>query len=431
MESYIKPLTKINPEPFIAQIPGSKSYTNRALILAAQKRGVTQIIGALHSEDSIYLAEALNQFGGIEVTKTKNGFLVNRSTDLLQAPKEELYFGAGGTPARLMLSFAVSAEGSTIITGNERLSERPMGHLLDAFKKMGVDYECLGTPSCLPVRITGGAVKQKTWFIDASISSQFVTSLLLLATQQVHGPITINVINHLVSEPYVDMTLKMMQAYGLRAERKSLSQFVLYPGQINKEKMIIEADASGMSYFLATAPLTKSCVRIPNISLTSTQGDVALAYAFERMGCRLEGGDDYILLDGTNAELRGIELDMEKMPDVALTLSVVAWLAKSPTYIKNIANLRVKECDRIHAAATELQRLGVQVDEGADSLRIYPSEQLTPALIHTYDDHRVTMSFGLLKLLPHGIQIEEPDCVAKSFPNFWQELRRFVKHHEQ
>ena len=430
MESYIKPVTKINPEPFIAQIPGSKSYTNRALILAAQKRGVTQIIGALHSEDTIYLAEALNQFGGIEVTKTKNGFLVNRSADVLTAPQEELYFGAGGTPARLMLSFAVSAEGSSVITGNKRLCERPMGHLLDAFNKMGVEYECLGKPNCLPVRVTGGTVKPDTWFIDASISSQFVTSLLLLATQQAHEPTTINVINHLVSEPYVEITLDMMQTYGLRAERKSSSQFVVYPGQINKDKMIIEADASGMSYFLATAPLTKSRVCIPNISLNSVQGDVGLARAFERMGCRLEGGDDYILLDGTNAELRGIELDMEKMPDVAMTLSVVAWRAKSPTYITNIANLRVKECDRIAATASELQRLGVQVDEGADSLRIYPSEQLTPAFIHTYDDHRIAMCFGLLKLLQHGIQIEDPDCVAKSFPNFWQELARFVKHHE-
>jgi 3-phosphoshikimate 1-carboxyvinyltransferase len=148
------------------------------------------------------------------------------------------------------------------------------------------------------------------------------------------------------------------------------------------------------------------------------------------MGCHLEAGENEILLDGTDVELTGIEIDMERMPDVVLTLSVVAWLAKGPTYITNIANLRVKECDRIHAAAAELQRLGVKVDEGPDYLRIYPSESIRPAMIHTYDDHRVAMSFGLLKLLYDGIEIEEPECVAKSFPNFWQELARFMTHHE-
>jgi len=429
MESYIKPLTKRNPEPFSARIPGSKSYTNRALLLGAQRMGTTEIVGALQSQDTIYLGEALNQFGGLEVTKTANSFLINRTAKVLQAPEKELYFGGAGTPSRLMLSFAVSAQGSSVITGNSRLCERPMRHLLQAFDRIGVKYECLGSHGCLPVRVTGGPVETNVWPIDGSVSSQFVTSLLIFAAQQ-NGPTTVNVVDKLVSEPYIEMTLKMMQDYGIKCEHKKLREFVIYPGQVNKDKIIIEVDASGMSYFLAAAPLTNSRVRIPGISLNSAQGDVGLARAFEKMGCRLETGDNHILLDGTDAVLSGIDIDMERMPDVVLTLAAIAWLAKTPTHITNIANLRVKECDRIHAASAELQRLGVKVDEGPDNLKIYPAKSVKSCLINTYDDHRVAMAFGLLKLLYDGIEIEEPECVSKSFPNFWQELARFYDHHE-
>lgn len=431
MESYIKPLTKRNPEPFSARIPGSKSYTNRALLLGAQRMGTTEIVGALHSQDTIYLGEALNQFGGLEVSKTENGFLINRTAEILQAPQKELYLGGAGTPVRLMLSFAIAAQGSSVITGNARLCERPMKHLLQAFDNMGVKYECLGTPGCLPVRVTGAPVQTKHWSIDGSISSQFVTSLLLFAAQQkTDGPITISIVDKLVSEPYIEMTLSMLENYGIRCEHKNLREFVVYPGQINKDKITVEVDASGMSYFLAAAPLTQSRVIIPGIHLKSAQGDVGLAHAFEKMGCRLETGEDHILLDGTNTVLTGLNIDMERMPDVVLTLAAIAWRANTPTHITNIANLRVKECDRIHAASAELQRLGVKVDEGQDNFKVYPADSVKSCLINTYDDHRVAMAFGLLKLLYDGIEIEEPECVSKSFPNFWQELARFYDHHE-
>ncbi len=424
---HITPLEWKNTAVFEARVPGSKSYTNRALVLAAQRLGRTDVTGALHCDDTRYLASCLDSFGGLSVEQTDDGFRVERSIDTLGAPDSELFAGAAGTPARFLLSFASGASGTSIVTGNERLCERPMSHLLDALTEAGVRCEPLARPGCLPVRVHGGPPANRTWKINGDVSSQFVSSLILLAAQQKEGPIEVRVPGHLVSRPYVEMTLRMLRDNGITASEPDANRFVIEPAVPTCEVIPVEVDASGMSYFLVAAAITGTRVRIPGIAADSAQGDVGLAFALERMGCSLDFDDSGLELGG--GPLRGIDIDMETMPDTVLSLAIAAAVAEGETRITNIANLRVKECDRIHAAATELGRVGIDVEEGEDFLVIRPGGTLQPATVRTYDDHRVAMSFGLLRLLRDGIEIEDPACVAKSFPDFWTELARFKEHH--
>ena len=424
----VETLKKQSPEPFVARIPGSKSYTNRALVLAAMRTGTTQVTGGLDCEDTQRLAAALASFEGLSVTQTEDGFRVERRQDVLGAPARELHMGAAGTPARFMLAFAASARGATVVTGTPRLCERPMGDILATLRAIGIRCECLGKEGCLPVRVHGGTPTSRTWRIAGGVSSQFTSSLLLYASQQPKGePVRLQIEGHQVSRPYVEMTRAMMKECGITTAREGESVIVVTPGAPKVATIPVEVDASGMSYFLAAAAVTGTTVEIPGIGAGSAQGDVGLAKAFERMGCTLALGPRSLRITG--GALRGIDIDMETMPDVVLTLAVVAARAQGTTRITNIANLRVKECDRIHAAAAELARLGVKVEEGKDFLVIHPGGALTPAEIHTYDDHRVAMAFSLLGLVQPDVTIEDPDCVAKSFPGFWQELVRFTRHH--
>jgi len=390
--------------------------------------GATAVAGGLLCDDTRRLAAALDAFGGISARETKDGFQVKRSQTRVGAPSEPVHMGAAGTPARFVLGFAAAAEGATVVTGTNRLCERPMGDLLDALAGLGIGIECLQTPGCLPARVRGGPIASRHWTLRGDTSSQFTSSLLLLASQQPAGePVRITVTGNVVSRPYVDMTIAMMTACGLDVRREAGEVIVVKPGLPQGETIRVEPDASGMSYFLAAAAVTGTEVEIPGIGAGSAQGDVGLARAFERMGCTLVMGHDSIRLMG--GRLRGIEIDMETMPDVVLTLAAVAALAEGSTRITNIANLRLKECDRIHAAAAELQRLGVEVEEGEDWLVIHPHGRVGPGHVHTYDDHRVAMAFAVLGLVTDGIQIEDPACVTKSFPAFWDELERFRRHH--
>jgi 3-phosphoshikimate 1-carboxyvinyltransferase len=428
MLDAVTPLKRTTNSPFVARVPGSKSFTNRALVIAAQRRGTTAIEAALHSEDTELLSECLNRFRGLTVTKTSTGFAVRRDREKLLAPDEELYIGGAGTPARFLLSFAAGVEGATVITGNERLRERPMDHLLQSLAAMGIRYECLSAAGHLPVRIWGSPVATAEWTIDGSVSSQFVSSLIIFAAQQPREQVTIRVTGHLVSKPYVAMTVQMLRDCGVPVETRDGQAWVVTPAEPQKDRLAIEVDASGMSYFLAAGALTQSKVVVPGIGGNSAQGDVGFARILESMGCRVTFNNESIELKGT--PLHGVDVDMETMPDTVLTLAVVASQAAGPTRITNIANLRVKECDRIHAAVTELRRLGVDAEDGPDSITIRPTGRVVPSLVRTYNDHRVAMSFGLLRLLHDGVDIENESCVGKSFPGFWAELARFKFHHD-
>jgi 3-phosphoshikimate 1-carboxyvinyltransferase len=352
---------------------------------------------------------------------------VERREGRLGAPDGPLYAGGAGTPARFLLAFAAAVEGSSVVTGNARLCERPMGDLIDALRGLGIRVESQATPGCLPVRVTGGEIASRSWSIQGSVSSQFVSSLILLAAQQ-QEPVEVASTGHLASMPYVQMTLRMLADHGIRSETRG-DRFTIYPAIPQNDVIPVEVDASAMSYFLVAAAITGTTVRIEGIDSGSAQGDVGLARALERMGCTLTEEKRSLTLTG--GPLHGIDIDMETMPDVVLSLAIAAGVAEGETRITNIANLRVKECDRIHAAASELVRVGIDAEQGEDFLVIRPGADLRPARVETYDDHRVAMSFGLYRLLADGIEIEEPACVAKSFPGFWQELARFVAHHRE
>ncbi len=428
--STLEPLSKTNPATYRARIPGSKSYTNRALVLASQRMGVTGVTGGLHCDDTARLSEALDSFVGLSIEKTDDGFRAERTQERLGAPSSECFMGGAGTPARFMLGFSATAEGGSIVTGIQRLCERPVKDILDSLSAAGIRYDSVKETDHLPIRVHGGPISNREWSIHAGISSQFTSSLCLLAAQQdpTGGPIRIRPTGKTVSRPYVQMTLSMMNACGIKAERSDNDSILVYPGMPQHETIPVEVDASGMSYYLAAAAVTGTTVEIPGIGKNSAQGDIGLATAFGDMGCEVELTDDVIRLKG--GKLRGIDIDMDKMPDVVLTLAAVAAMAEGPTRITNIANLRVKECDRISATATELGRMGVKVEEGPDYVVIHPNGSLTPARIETYDDHRVAMSMAVLSLVSPGIEIEDPGCVAKSFPKFWDELERFHAHHE-
>lgn len=420
---------KTSSKPFPASVPGSKSFTNRALVLAAHQLGRTVIHNALICDDTIYFSKALSAFDGLDIVQDGNSFIVNRTSETIVAPDEPVYFGAAGTPVRLMLSFVSSAQGQTLVTGNERLSERPMVDILDAFDTAGIQYECKGEPGHLPVLVTGAPATTADWKINGSVSSQFLSSLLINASQQLDKPeVNIEVLNNLVSRPYIEMTLEMMATVGLKVEEPQPNHFKVTPCRSSASDIHVEIDASGMSYIVTAAVLTQSTVKISGISRKSKQGDVGLIDVYKQMGCKVEDDDDSITFTG--APISGIDVDMEKMPDVVLSLAVAATQASGPVTITNIANLRVKECDRIHAACHELARLGVEVEEGEDWMRIHPAKTLKVEQVKTYDDHRVAMAFSLLGLIQEGISVEEPECVSKSFPDFWKEMQSFVDFHQ-
>ncbi|KSV64903.1 hypothetical protein N185_34520 [Sinorhizobium sp. GW3] len=422
----VKTFPNFEVEPFYARLPGSKSYTNRALILAAQRMGRTDLINALHADDTILLAQCLDQFDGLSVEKTNAGFRVVRTAPRLKAPSNPLYIGGAGTPARLLMAFASAADGATVITGNARLSERPMTDLIESMRGAGFSVDELAASGCLPVRVHGSSPTNRNWTVSGSVSSQFLTSLLIHAAQQQGDLVNVSVRGNLVSKPYVRMTLGMMRDCGIQIHADGLTHFTVVPGAPQKAEITIEPDASAMSYFLAAAALTKSTVVIRGIGLGSDQGDVRFAQVLRDMGCKLHGEEQEIVLTG--GPLAGISVDMEDMPDTVLTLAAVAAFADGPTRITNIANLRLKECDRIHAAASNLLQLGVGASEGADFLFINPQGAMRPARLATYDDHRVAMAFSLVGLLRDEIELEDPTCVRKSFPNFWEELARFRAH---
>ncbi len=423
----IQPILGRSAAPFVARIPGSKSYTHRALLLAAMRPGTTSVHGGLDCDDTRLLATALDAFGGLTVVATPTGFSVTRTAAVLTAPTAPLDLGAAGAPARFLLAFAALADGVTTITGGPRLRERPIADLLQTLRAIGIRCDCPGQPEHLPVHVHGGPTNCRHWRVHAGASSQFTSALLLLASQQPGAPIVLELDGDQVSRPYVEMTRSLLNDCGLRSERPDQRTIAIWPGTPKCDRIDVEVDATSMSYFLALAAITGTTVVIPGIDAASQQGDVAFATALAAMGCDVTFESGQLRLRG--GPLRGIDLDLLAMPDVALTLAVVAAHARGSTRLGRLASLRHKECDRLHAVATELGRLGQRVEAGSDWLAIHPGAPFVSARVQTYDDHRVAMAFAVLGSRPPGLEIEAPDCVRKSFPGFWAEFERFGRHH--
>ena len=411
----IKPLERATGT---VSAPPSKSYSNRAYTVAALAEGTTRLVRPLFSDDTRYMKQALAAFG-VSVEETETSAMVHGCGGQLATPPEELFVGNAGTTMRFLTTFANLAGGEVRITGNERMQERPIQDLLDALHEMGVDARSAKGNGCPPVILKGGGVPGGTLHLAGDKSSQYLTSLLLSAPY-FQSDTTIKILGELTSKPYVDITLDIMQAFGVTVENESYQEFRVPAGQRYQARdYTIEGDASSASYFFAAAAVTGGEVTVDHLNPESAQGDIRFPRVLEMMGCAVHYGDGKITLSGNR--LRGIDVSMNSMPDVAQTLAVVALFAEGPTTITGIANLRIKETDRIGALASELEKLGATVETGEDFLKVIPGP-LRPAAIETFDDHRMAMSFAIAGLRIPGIRILNPACVNKSFPEYFERL---------
>jgi 3-phosphoshikimate 1-carboxyvinyltransferase len=402
------------------RVPGSKSLTNRALLIASLANGTTRLTNALFSDDSCYFAKALRTLGfDVQFDEANHEITVTGLGGTIPAKKAELFIGNAGTAARFLSAFLTLGHGEYLLDGDARMRERPIQDLIDALNQLGV--ELAAKNNCPPVEIfanglTGGKTK-----IAGDISSQFLSALLMVAPYA-RSPIEIEVITELNSKPYVDMTIAIMQDFGVDVERQGYERFTINPSFFSPlSSYQIESDASAASYFFAAPAICGGTVRVENISRDSTQGDIAFLDILQKMGCTIKEADNFIEVT-IKDPLRGVDVDMRDIPDTAQTLAVLAPFASSSTRIRGIASARLKETDRVHATCAELARLGVHVDEHEDGMTIYPCTSFKPATIQTYNDHRMAMAFSLIGLRSEGVTIENPSCVSKTFPNYWEVL---------
>ncbi len=402
------------------RVPGSKSLTNRALLIAALASGTTRLTNALFSDDSRYFAKALQTLGfDVQLHEANCEMMVTGLGGKIPARKAELFIGNAGTAARFLSAFLALGNGEYILDGEPRMRERPIGDLIDALNQLGVELEA--TNNCPPVEIFAKGLPGGNTTIAGDISSQFLSALLMVAPYA-QSEMEIALSTELNSKPYVDMTIAIMKDFGVEIERNGYERFTINPASyLPIANYPIESDASAASYFFAAPAICGGTVKVENISRKSIQGDVSFVDILAQMGCTITEADNSIIVHCPSS-IVGIDIDMRDISDTAQTLAVVAPFAASPTRIRGIASARVKETDRVSATCTELKRLGVQVEEHEDGMTIYPCQTFQPADIQTYNDHRMAMAFSLIGLRFDGVTIENPSCVSKTFPDFFEVL---------
>lgn len=419
----------IKPPRATVAVPGSKSITNRALVLAAlgSQHGSCTLAGALRSEDTEVMMDSLRRLG-FDVRADWNPvepcIKVSRNLGpLIPAADADLFVANSGTSMRFLTAMVAAGRGRYRLDGIPRMRERPIADLLEALGQLGVQAESINGNGCPPVWVETEGIPGGNVRIRGDISSQFLSGLLMVAPFARH-PITIDVEGPLVSQSYVEMTIQQMFWWGLEVERPTPTTFRIQPQTPKQpDSEIIEADASAASYFFAAAAITGGSVIVegyipPHITL---QGDIEFLRILEQMGCRIERDLVWNVVHG--GPLHGIDVDMNDISDTVMTLAAVACFAEGPTTIRNVAHIRHKETDRLAALATELRRVGVEVEEFADGLTITP-RPLHGAEIETYNDHRMAMSMALIGLRLPGIVIKDPGCVAKTYPHFFTDLER-------
>lgn len=414
----IKPIS--HPLNATVRVPGSKSLTNRALLIAALASGTTRLTNALFSDDSRYFAKALQTLGfDVQLDEINYEMTVTGLGGKIPASKAELFIGNAGTAARFLSAFLTLGNGEYILDGEPRMRERPIGDLIDALHQLGVELEARN--NCPPVEIFAKGLPGGKTKIAGNISSQFLSALLMVAPYA-QAPIEIELTTDLNSKPYVDMTIAIMKDFGVEIERDSYRCFTIQPASyLPIASYRIESDVSAASYFFAAPAICGGTVRVENISRKSKQGDIAFLDVLKQMGCEVKEGENFIEVTSENT-LNGIDVDMRDIPDTAQTLAVIAPFANFPTRIRGIASARVKETDRVSATCTELKRLGVQVEEYEDGMTIYPCGTFKRSNVQTYNDHRMAMAFSLIGLRFEGVTIENPACASKTFPNYFEVL---------
>lgn len=421
-------ITPVATVDAVVTVPGSKSLTQRALIAAALAEGRSQLIGPLASEDTHYTMEALRAMGVACDDADPNCWQVEGEGGLIKEPQQDVFLGNNGTATRFLTSVAALGLGRFHITGSERMAQRPILPLMQALQGWQVDITSDAGSGCPPLTIRGKGLSGGKTVLPEGKSSQYLSSLLLVAPYAA-TPAELEVQGEILSKPYVEMTLAVMADFGIRVEAApGLNYFRIPQGRYQGRSYQVEGDASGASYFWGAAAVTGGRVTVANVPVPSLQGDAKLLPYLARMGCRIEQSEGGITVIGSQ-HLEGIEVDMGDMPDVAPTLAVVAAFAEGPTVINNIAHLRIKECDRVTAVVSELRKMGAEVEEEHDRMIIHGQaggKNLHGARIDTYNDHRMAMCFAVAGLRIPGIEITGEDCVAKSFPDFWERFARLA-----
>jgi 3-phosphoshikimate 1-carboxyvinyltransferase len=402
-------------------LPGSKSITNRAYVCAALADGESSLRHALRADDVRAMHDGLRALG-IEIRDDGGLDDVVQVIGCAGRPPADVAIvdaHLSGTTSRFLLPVAALCAGTVRVDGSPPLRGRPMAPSIDALRALGVTVVDAGAPGHLPVDVSGGPVAGGEITISGDASSQFLSGLLLSAPAMRTG-LTIHVDGNLVSQPYVDMTVAVMAAFGVAVDRPDPRTWRVQPQTYGGTEYDVEPDASAASYALAIAAIVGGRIRVEGLGTASLQGDIAFADLLGRMGARVEWTDTSVTVHGTG-ELHGIEADLSHMSDTAQTLAVVAAFADSPTRLTGIGFIRRKETDRIGDVVTELRRAGVRAEEEPDGLVVHPAP-VRPAIIETYDDHRMARSFALLGLRTPGIRIADPGCVAKTFPGYWAML---------
>lgn len=402
--------------------PGSKSLTNRALVVAALAGGTTSLTGVLDSRDTEVMIDSLRRLGiAVDQDRAAGTAVVAGCGGRIPETTADLWLENSGTSIRFLTAMCALGNGRFRLDGNTRMRERPIGDLLDSLRQFGIAVESeLGT-NCPPVVVVGNGLPAGSTSVNAGVSSQFL-SAMLMAAPCAKGPVEIKLAGAMVSEPYIEMTLAVMSQFGVSVDRSVPGAFRITPQPYRARAYDIEPDASAASYFFAAAAVTGGEITVEGLDASALQGDVHFVDALEQMGCNVTWGDHRITVRGT-ADLRGIDIDMNAISDTAQTLACVAPFAQGPTRIRNVAHMRHKETDRVTAVVTELSRLGVQVEEHPDGMTIYPGP-VHAGTVATYDDHRMAMSFSLLGLRVPGIIIADPGCTSKTYPEYFQDLDR-------
>ncbi len=405
--------------------PGSKSITNRALVVSALADGTTELTGMLDSRDTQVMIDSLGRLGiGVVNDPRSNRATVTGSKGKINVRAADLWLENSGTSIRFLTAMCALGTGRFRLDGNARMRERPIGDLLASLSAFGIVATSeLGT-DCPPVIVEAVGIRGGVTKIKANVSSQFL-SAMLMAAPGAREAVEIRLDGEMVSEPYVIMTIDVMSQFGVEVDRSTPSVYRIKPQCYRARRYDIEPDASAASYFFAAAAVTGGIVRVDGLSAKSLQGDVGFVNVLERMGCHVDWGNTSITVRG--GPLRGIDVDMNAVSDTAQTLACVAPFATGPTRIRNVTHMRYKETDRVAAVVAELHKLGVRAEEHPDGMTIHPGP-INPGTVATYDDHRMAMSFALLGLRAPGIVIADPGCTTKTYPLYFEDLDRLCQN---
>jgi 3-phosphoshikimate 1-carboxyvinyltransferase len=401
-------------------VPGSKSLTQRALVAAALAQNNSFISNALIAQDTLYLIEGLRALGA-QIVSAEGGFFISGTAGKIINSGKELFLGNNGTALRFLTALVCLGKGKYVLTGEKRLCERPVGALVEALQNMGADISSRN--NCPPVEINANGLTGGKITLQDIESSQYVSALLLCAPYTPKG-MHLTLQGVVVSTPYIDLTIAVMSDFGAKITQTGKYEYHVAAGKIYQGREYrVEGDASSASYFFLAAALFKKTVRVTGINRQSKQGDIRLLSVLEELGCKVRSGENWVEVSGNNLAEGDFTFDLNDMPDMVPTLAVLAAFRKGQTVINNVAHLRIKESNRLAALVTELNRTSIEAREIPEGL-VIQGGKMRPAKIETYNDHRIAMSFAVAGLVVRGIEISDKKCVDKSFPAFWEELKK-------